>query len=220
MHPLAGVWPLCRLRLINEGLELRLPDDADTAALAELAREGIHDPAEMPFSTPWTDATPSERARAVAQWQWRTRGVWTPSDWHLPLVAVEDGVVVGSQSVYAKDFAIARQVETGSWVGREFHGRGIATRMRRATVALAFEGLGACSARSVSFSNNPASLRVSEKLGYVTDGTETYVRRGKPATMIRLLLTKEAWGANAAPPTRIEGLDGCLADFGSAPTSD
>ncbi len=214
MHPLHGFWPLYGLRLINGALELRLPDEADLAALAELARRGVHDPDEMPFSTPWTDAPPEKRARATVQWQWRQRAAWTPADWHLELVAVEGGRVVGSQGLFAKDFAVTRQVDTGSWVGRELHGRGIATRMRQAVLHLAFAGLGASVARSGAFSDNHASLRVSEKLGYVSDGTETFARRGAPATMVRLALTRQAWDSAPRPPVRIEGLDGCIGDFG------
>ena len=66
--------------------------------------------------------------------------------------------------------------------------------MRRAALQLAFAGLGARAARSEAFADNVASLRVSEKLGYVADGTATVVRRNRPATMIRLLLSRRDVG--------------------------
>jgi RimJ/RimL family protein N-acetyltransferase len=53
--------------------------------------------------------------------------------------------------------------------------------------------LGATRARSAAFSDNPASLRVSEKLGYRPDGTESVVRRGVAADDVRLLLTPDAF---------------------------
>lgn len=216
MEHIGDIWPLYRLRVRTAELELRWPDDEDLAALAALSREPLHDPDRMPFSVPWTDAPADERARSTLQFQWRCRGEWTPAKWHLPLVAVRGGEVVGTQGMMADDFAVTREVETGSWVGRRFQGRGVATQMRIAMLHLAFGGLGAATARSGAFSDNPASLRVSEKLGYRPDGTEIKARRGEAATMIRLRLDRSDWEATA-PEAEIEGLEPCLPLFGAAP---
>jgi len=51
-------WPIAGLRVWVAGLELRLPDAADLAALAALAEAGVHDPAVQPFSVAWTDRRP------------------------------------------------------------------------------------------------------------------------------------------------------------------
>jgi hypothetical protein len=48
-------WPLYGLRLTTPRLELRLPGLDLLDDLAAVAAEGVHDPAEMPFSLPWTD---------------------------------------------------------------------------------------------------------------------------------------------------------------------
>ncbi len=48
----------------------------------------------------------------------------------LELVVVRDGTVVGTQGVGAHDFAVLRQVSTGSWLGRAYQGQGIGTQMR------------------------------------------------------------------------------------------
>lgn len=217
MEHIGDIWPLYRLRVRTAGLELRWPDDGDLAALAALTREPLHDPDQMPFSVPWTDVPADERVRSTVQFHWRCRGQWTPAKWHLPLVAVSDGEVVGTQGMMADDFTVTREVETGSWVGRRFQGQGLATRMRTAMLHLAFRGLGAEVARSAAFSDNPASLRVSEKLGYRADGTETKVRRGEAATMIRLRLARADWKA-VVPAAEIEGLERCLPLFGLAST--
>ena len=216
MGAIEEVWPLYRLRVRVGGLELRWPDDSDLAALAALTREPIHDPSIMPFSVPWTDEPADNRARGTLQWHWKARGEWSPSDWRLELVAVRDGEVVGSQGLHAADFGVRREIESGSWVGRRFQGQGVATGMRRAALHLAFAGLGARTARSGAFADNTASLRVSERLGYVPDGTETYVRRGQPATLIRMLLHRDVWEARSAggPACSVEGLQPCLAFFG------
>ncbi len=214
MHPLAEAWPLFALRVRNGPTELRLPDEADLAALAALARDGIHDPAQMPFSYPWTDADPAQRATSVAQWAWRTRADWMPQKWSLELVAVEDDQVVGTQGIKAHDFAITREFETGSWVGRRHQGRGVATRMRQAVLHLGFAGLGAQVGRSAAFSDNAASLHISEKLGYRWDGTSRQARRGEPAEMIRLVLTRADWQATGPPGVTIDGLESCESWFG------
>ena len=147
MGPLDDLWPLFRLRVRTGALELRLPGDSDLAALAELTREPIHDPDAMPFSLPWTDQPPDDRARGTAQWHWKARGEWSPSEWRLELVAAREGEVVGTQALHGSDFTVTRQVDSGSWVGRRFQRQGLATAMRRAALYLAFAGLGARAAR-------------------------------------------------------------------------
>lgn len=73
MARIDDLWPLYRLRLRVGEIELRLPDDDDLAALAELSSEPIHDPAIMPFTVPWSDVPGPERARSTLQWSWRAR---------------------------------------------------------------------------------------------------------------------------------------------------
>src|SRR5215475_7203079 len=133
-------WPLANLRLQTPGLELRWPSPEDLGALAELAALGVHDPEVQPFLVAWTDASPDERARSTMQYHWSRWGSWQPSDWTLELVVIRDGVVVGSQGVSGRDFAVLREVSTGSWLGRHYQGRGIGTQMRAAVLHLAFEG--------------------------------------------------------------------------------
>jgi RimJ/RimL family protein N-acetyltransferase len=207
-------WPLAGLSLRTPRLELRWPTLADLDALASLAAEGVHDPAVQPFLVPWTDAPPEERARGTLQWQWSQWGSWSPSDWSLNLVVDLDGVIVGTQGMDAKEFAIAREVHTGSWVGREHQGRGIGTEMRAAVLHLAFAGLQARYACSSAFEDNAASLAVSRKLGYADDGIELNVVRGRAVTTHRLRLDRAAWAAHQSVPVQIGGLEPCLPSFG------
>lgn len=207
-------WPLAGLRLTTSRLELRVPTDDDLTDLAGLAAAGIHDPEVQPFVVPWTDATPFDRARGTLQYQWSQRARWEPSKWSLDLVVVHDGAVVGTQTVSAADFAILREVATGSWLGQAHQGRGIGTEMRAAVLHLAFAGLSAHYATSGAFTDNAASRRVSRKLGYVDDGIERHVRRGQPATIQRLRLDRETWQATRTVPVQISGLEPCLAMFG------
>ena len=207
-------WPLAQLRLETPRLELRSPTESDLCALAGLAALGVHDPEVQPFAVPWTDASPAERARSTLQYQWRQRGQWTPERWALDLVVVRDEVVVGTQSISAENFAVLREVSTGSWLGLRHQGQGVGTEMRAAVLYLAFAGLGADYALSGAFSDNPASLAVSRKLGYAEDGIKRELRRGKPAVTQRWRLDRATWHATARLPVAIHGLESCRPMFG------
>ncbi|MFB7476496.1 GNAT family N-acetyltransferase [Kitasatospora sp. NPDC056184] len=207
-------WPLAGLRLTTPRLELRLPNPDELSALASLAAEGVHDPAVQPFTVAWTDVEPEQRARSVLQYHWRCWGVWQPEDWELNLVVLRDGVVVGTQGISARDFAIRREVHTGSWLGRSHHGQGLGTEMRAAVLHLAFAGLGARHAVSGAYADNAASLGVSGKLGYREDGIEHHVVRGKSVVLRRLRLTADRWREGERVAVKTEGLGECLPWFG------
>jgi RimJ/RimL family protein N-acetyltransferase len=213
-------WPLLGLRLRTARLELRLPTGEELAELADLAAEGIHDPAEMPFTVPWTDLPPAERARSVVQHHWLRQADWTPENWALNLTVFEAGRPVGLQMLAARDFGVLREVDTGSWLGLRHHGQGIGTEMRAAVLHLAFEGLAAGEATSGAYDDNTASYRVSEKSGYLPDGVERHVIRGRAATMRRLRITRERWEAHRKVDVEVSGLEPCLPLFGLPATAD
>jgi RimJ/RimL family protein N-acetyltransferase len=209
--------PQFGLVLRTPRLELRLPSSDQLVELGQLAADGVHDPAEMPFLVPWTDGTPLERARATIQYRWRTWGGWTPDDWTLDFVVLMNGVVVGTQDITGRDFATLREVATGSWLGLKYHRQSIGTEMRAAVLHLAFAGLDAHSAVSDAFTDNKASLGVSRKLGYAKDGVRRIVRRGDPATSQLLRLDRAMWAAHRTVPVEIEGLQPCLPLLGLGP---
>lgn len=100
----AEIWPLTGLRVVCGDLELRAPDDATMLELARLAAQGVHPPDDMPFLVPWTRGTPVQVARGVMAYQWGLRNRTTPLDWAIELAVVRDGVPVGTQGMYAKNF--------------------------------------------------------------------------------------------------------------------
>ena len=77
----------------------------------------------------------------------------------------------------------------GRGVGGRFQGRGIGTAMRQVLCAFAFDHLDAEYMLSGAFTDNPASLAVSRKVGYTENGWQRMARLGKPATQQRLALT-------------------------------
>lgn len=207
-------WPLFGLRIGTPRLTLRWPTLEDLDALADLAYDGIHDPAEMPFGVPWTDASPQERARATLQYHWGLWASWMPARWTLELAVIQDEIPVGLQGIGATDFAVAREVHSGSWLGRQHQGRGIGTEMRAAVLHLAFAGLGAEFATTSAFLDNHASLGVSRKLGYRPDGIERQSRRGEAVTLQRMRIDRAQWEASRSTPVDIDGLTGCFGFFG------
>lgn len=209
-------WPLYGLAVRTPRLELRHPDDEMAAALAELAARGISPPGFRPFLVPWDEVPSPHQERNTLQHYWTSRAEWTPVSWHCPFAVVVEGVVVGSQSLRADDFATLRTVRTGSWLGRDHQGRGIGGEMRAAVLHLAFAGLGAVRAESAAWHDNQGSLAVSRRLGYQENGDELRLRGDDPDREIRLLLTRERWERHRRPDIDLTGLDPCLASFGAA----
>ncbi len=191
-------WPLAGLRVACRDLELRYLSDELLHDLAAVAAGGVHAPDVMPFTKPWTRGTPEEVARNVLVYQWGLRSELTPAKWSIELAVVLEGRVVGVQGMYTRDFAITREVTTGSWLGLPFQGRGTGARMRALVLQLAFDGFGAQLARTEAFVDNPASNRVTRKLGYLPDGTVTSVRDGQRAVSNRYRLDREGWDRRAA----------------------
>ena len=202
------------LRIRTPRLELRLPTDDELLRLIEVALEGIHDPAEMPFAIPWTDQPRPVFERSFLQHHWLMRGTWTPARWQLNLITVVDGAIAGSQAIRAEDFAVHRSVDTGSWLGRRWQGRGLGKEMRHAVLAFAFDGLGARFAESGSFLDNHASAAVSRALGYEENGRGSYAPRGEAREMQRWRLSADTWRSRPHPEVTIEGLEACRDMFG------
>jgi RimJ/RimL family protein N-acetyltransferase len=207
-------WPLFELRVRTPRLELRLPGIEELSELAELSIDGVHAPDFMPFIVPWTDTPPIERGQQVMRYHWSKLGSWTADDWSLNLAVFRGGAVIGTQEISGRQFGVLREFITGSWLGRRYHGNGFGTEMRAAVLHLGFVGLGAEYAVSDAFEDNAPSLNVSRKLGYQPDGIQRLVRRGKPATEIRLRLGRKDWEANHKLDVDIDNLKKCLPLFG------
>ncbi|MFI6178822.1 GNAT family N-acetyltransferase [Nonomuraea sp. NPDC051191] len=208
-------WPLFELSITTPRLELRHPSLDDLDELADRAAEGVHDAGFMPFLRPWSEAAPAERVRRTVQYHFRSWAEFTADDWSVELVAVHEGQVVGTQGITATSFPVARQVKTGSWLGRRFQGLGIGTEMRRAVLHFAFAGLGARHAVTEAFEDNHASLAVTRKLGYRDDGVTVHARRGEPVVTRRFRMAREDW--SPSPDIEIHHLDACLPLFGLEP---
>ena len=204
-------WPFFDLRVRTPKLELRLPTDDDLGGLFELARRGIHDPDVMPFLVSWTDHLDEPDAlHRYCQYHWQGRAGISPERFSLDLVVTVDGDVVGMQSLRAVDFALVRVVITGSWLGRAHQGKGLGSEMRAAILHLAFDGLDARCATTEAFDDNPASKRVTEKLGYVENGQEWLRARDVVMLSNNYRLEGEDWEPRRRTDIEISGLEACL----------
>ncbi len=212
-HP---YWPLLDLRIRTSRVELRIPDDPCLIELAQLAAKGVHPREYMPFVHPWTDRPPPKLEQALFQWHWRARAEWSPEQWRLSFVVIQQERVVGTQDLQAQDFSLLRTVETGSWLGIDYQGKGIGKEMRSAVLHLAFAGFDAQVARSSAFFDNEASLRVSRALDYVADGEELIARRGEATRQLRLRLDRVVWERERRNDIVVEGLEPCLPFVGAS----
>ncbi|MBW0091797.1 GNAT family N-acetyltransferase [Pseudonocardia sp. KRD-184] len=208
-------WPLRDLVLRTPRLELRPDDDVGLDGLVAAAYAGVHPPEEMPFLVPWTEADPAYLGRGMLQYFWSERARLAPESWSVHFLVRRDGRVIGTQGLTGTDFAVTREVSSGSWLGRAHQGIGLGTEMRAAVLLFAFDHLRARRARSDAFPDNHASHRVSAKLGYRRDGTTTVVRRGEPVDDVRLVV-EEAQFVRPGWTLTTEGVDGCLGLLGAA----
>ena len=214
MPDLATLFPPFGLRVQAGPLELRPITDDVLVGICALAERGIHDPGEMPFYVPWSTAPPGELARNTAQYHWRLRSDFTVDAWQLELAVFHEGELAGCQGLRTEDFLVTRTGETGSWLGRDFQGRGIGTRMRQAMCALAFDHLGFEEITSGAFLDNPASLAVSRKVGYRPGDVRRLKRReGELALNPQLVLTPESF-VRPPDPVEVSGADALRAFVG------
>jgi RimJ/RimL family protein N-acetyltransferase len=215
MPPVANsAWPLFDLRLRTGNLELRLPTDDDLFALLTVAKQGIHPADEMPFAVPWSTVASPAFERGFLQFHWSQRANLSADRWRLDFAVFVDGQPAGFQDLGATDFAVLRTVDTGSWLGREFQGKGAGKLMRQAVLSLAFDHLCADVAMTAAVLENRASQRVSEAIGYERNGVDRIVTAGKARDHVRYRLTLEGWRSRPRPKVEVEGLEGCLDLFG------
>jgi RimJ/RimL family protein N-acetyltransferase len=211
-------WPLWDIVLRTPRLELRTLREQTMADLVDVVDGGLHDPATMPFLTPFTDTEPPTRHRDSYRFYFGTWANWSPEDWHLLFVAYErDGDdpgaparCVGSQGLIAKRFPVLRTVTSGSFLGLAHQGRGLGREMRAAVLTLAFDHLGALRAETEAWDDNLASQRVTEWIGYRPNGDGWDLRRGERSRTVHYAMDRADWEARhgAEPPLPTVGVDG------------
>ena len=107
----------------------------------------------------------------------------------LALAIVRDGTIIGGIGLSG----IAVEREFGYWLGRAHWGYGYATEAGQAFLAHVFRTYDIDMIRSGVFVDNPASLRVQEKLGFVRIGGRIVhsTARGRGVEHIDTILTRD-----------------------------
>ncbi len=208
MKSLEEIWPSFALSITSGPLELAAVRDDDIPALVDLAENGIHDPAEMPFLFPWTAAPQTELARNMAIHYWESRVKISPDRWSLGLVVRREGQIVGIQAFDTVNFLVTRTGETGSWLGMKHQGQGTGTLMRQTMCAFLFDHLDAEEITSAAFVDNPASAAVSRKVGYTPNGETREKRRDGELVVCRRLLLKPEDFVRSKFDVHVAGLAG------------
>ena len=93
----------------------------------------------------------------------RTRADVRPDAWNLQFAVIVDDQVIGVCDLSAGDFPSLRQFTTGSWLGRQFQGRGLGKELRMAALTLGFDGFGAEFALTGMWHDNAASKGVTDR---------------------------------------------------------
>jgi RimJ/RimL family protein N-acetyltransferase len=211
-----STYPPLNLAVRTPRLTLAAATDDLLERLVPVVRAGVvtgGDPA--PFDDPMSLYEDSP----AREWLW-LRKIWAGRSridaavWRLYFVICDDGEPVGMQDLIGTDFATLGTVHTFSWLAPGARGRGLGKESRAAILHLAFDGFGAREATSDAFTDNHASNRVSEALGYQRNGTSWATRRGEPAELRCWRLTRDDWAPRRRTDIELSGVKECVPVLG------
>ncbi len=214
-----SLYPPLDVRVVTPRLELRGATDELLAELAPIVRAGGATADPPPWDDPHSfyESDPDRRVAGWLQGVWRARGRSGPELWRVDLVVLLDGEPVGMQDLIGEDFNTFGVVESSSWIATDVRERGIGSESRSAILHLAFDGLGALEATSEAATNNVASNRISERLGYEPNGTSWATHQGTPVLGRRWRLLRDNWESRRRSDIELEGVDACRQTLGIAP---
>jgi len=196
--------------LLGERLKLRRIELGDVGALHRLVNdwEVAKNLGPVPFPYPreaieaWILATHASMAAGRA--------------FHLLITGRDEDVPLG---VVGMTLETPREGRIGYWVGRRFWGHGVAQEAAARLASWAFASLGVDRLRAYVVHDNPASMRVLERLGFrfERDDVREFLSRGgvhpvRWFTLDRAMLMKEAGhgaASEGAPATRIVLVAAC-----------
>jgi RimJ/RimL family protein N-acetyltransferase len=92
-----------------------------------------------------------------------------PGEKNLFLAIVVDAEACGGIGIHPLEDVHRRTAEIGYWLAEPFWGQGIVTGAVRAIIPVAFDRYAIVRLQAGIFANNPASMRVLEKCGFVRE---------------------------------------------------
>ena len=207
-------WPLFDLEVRTPRLTLRYLDDSLAAEVLATAARGVHDPAVMPFSIPWTDLPSPHMEQEAMRFYARSRAEVRPAAWCLQFAVLSDGTAIGACDLRSTEFQTMREFTTGSWLASDVQGRGLGKEMRMATLTLGFDGLDAEFALTAAWHDNAASLGVTRSLGYEETGRRRELRRGRPDEQVTFRMSRAHWATLRRDDIALHGVSAARAFLG------
>ncbi len=167
--------------LADHRVSLRAWEDADVPWIAAASRD--------PLVPRWTSVPPENteanvRAFLLGQPALRARGV----EIHLLAVERASGGRIGPVGLHHVEWA-TRTAEVGYWTAAGLRGRGLTTAAVRLVCAWALGPLGFARLELRAGVENPASLRVAEKCGFVRERIAPAHERDDPGPTVVHALT-------------------------------
>ncbi|WP_162143734.1 GNAT family N-acetyltransferase [Hellea balneolensis] len=152
-----------RDKIETKSLVLRELQLEDAQAFSTLA--GDYDIAKMTGSLPHPIPLYSAEFKIMSLRRQKQRGLAYPY-----AITIDGGELIGVMDLFrsAPDAAL----ELGYWIGKPYWGRGYSTEAAKAIITEARKTLGVKALMAGAFADNPASLRVLEKLGFKPTGEE------------------------------------------------
>lgn len=168
MHP----WPLYELEIKTEKCVLRLPSDQELFDHVDGFHSDVFAFGEAGFLNGdwWKKQKGLEFNTQFLRYQWLLRANWQNKNWSMPLGIFVDDKLVGMQSL--RNNGVEKRIMwgdkaayTGSWLLKDYHGKGIGKAARAGIARLAFD-IGFKWVISTAIPANEASIGVSKSLGY------------------------------------------------------
>ena len=153
-------------------------------------------PAGAPSSVLSDEETLRFLRRHLDHWDRHGYGLWAFRD-------RTNGRFVGRAGLYNTRVGGNNEVELAYALVAEYWGKGLATEMARAIVAVAFERLGMTDLVCFTLTTNRASQRVMEKAGFERE--REIVHAGSPHVLYRSTLTTEEQGIDHVSESGDEG---------------
>ena len=176
----------------TERLVLRPLELSDAPAFSQLASD--YDIAKMTGSLPHPMPLYSAEFKIMSLRNRKQRGLAYPY-----AITLDGGELIGVMDLFRS--APNAALEIGYWIGKPYWGQGLSTEAAKAVITEARETLGVEALIAGAFADNPASLRVLEKLGFKQTGkTEMYFSMGRMEKALSLDLRLDLNASEGAVP--------------------
>ena len=178
----------------SENLVLRQLTLEDAPHFSKLASD--YDIAKMTGSLPFPMPLFSAEFKIMYLRRQKVRGLAYPY-----AITLDGGDLIGVMDLFRS--APDAVLEIGYWIGKDYWGQGLSTEAAKAIISEARDTLGVKALIAGVFADNPASLRVLEKLGFkLTGEDEMYFSMGRLEKARSLTLRLDFAEAAKAMPLR------------------